>query len=106
MRTLVATLRSHPGYQPGSPDAAHRSLSLLRWGAILLLAALSLVGAAGLTAHALFTQPTTLKYLIKSGDTLFGIALRFHTTVDAIMAANPQITNPNLIRDGETLNIP
>ena len=51
-------------------------------------------------------QPTTLKYLIKSGDTLFGIALRFHTTVDAIMAANPQITNPNLIRDGETLNIP
>ncbi|SRR6266498_2082386 len=51
-------------------------------------------------------QPTTLKYLIKSGDTLFAIALRFHTTVDAIMTANPQITNANLIREGETLNIP
>jgi lysozyme len=51
-------------------------------------------------------QPTTLKYLIKSGDTLFGIALKYHTTVDAIMAANPQITNANLIREGDTLNIP
>jgi lysozyme len=47
-----------------------------------------------------------MTYCIESGDTLFGLALRFHTTVEAILAANPQITNPNLIHIGETLNIP
>jgi LysM repeat protein len=50
--------------------------------------------------------PAIIKHLIKSGDTLFAIALKYHTTVDAIVQANPQITNPNLIRDGETLTIP
>jgi lysozyme len=54
------------------------------------------------------TPPQTnfIKYLIKPGDTLFAIALAHHTTVDAIVKANPQITNPNLIFAGETLNIP
>lgn len=51
-------------------------------------------------------QSTITKHLIKSGDTLFAIALKYHTTVEAIVAANPQITNPNLIRDGDTINIP
>lgn len=49
---------------------------------------------------------TSLKQLVKPGDTLGALALQFHTTVEAIMALNPQITNPNLIRDGDTLNIP
>jgi peptidoglycan endopeptidase LytE len=44
--------------------------------------------------------------MVKSGDTLFAIALRFHTTVDAILTLNPQITNANLIRVGDILNIP
>jgi lysozyme len=47
-----------------------------------------------------------LTHCIEPGDTLFGLAMRFHTTVDAILAANPQITNPNLIRVGENLTIP
>lgn len=45
-------------------------------------------------------------YCIESGDTLFGLAVRFHTTVDAILEANPQITDPNFIRAGENLTIP
>lgn len=52
------------------------------------------------------TAMTSLQYVIKAGDTLSGLALRFHTTVEAIVSHNPQITNPNIIRDGEILNIP
>lgn len=51
-------------------------------------------------------EPEFFKYVVKSGDTLFGIALRFHTNVPAILAINPQITNANLIRVGDTINIP
>jgi len=46
------------------------------------------------------------QYMVISGDTLFAIALKFHTSVDAILALNPQITNANLIRVGDILNIP
>jgi len=51
-------------------------------------------------------EPDFFKYLIKSGDSLFGIALRFHTTVPAIQAINPQIMNANFIRAGDVINIP
>lgn len=44
-------------------------------------------------------------YRVKSGDTLSGIALRFDTSVSAIVSQN-HITNPNLIYVGELLSIP
>jgi LysM repeat protein len=47
-----------------------------------------------------------MNYRIKSGDTLSAIAKRNHTTVGALMKANPQIKNANLIYAGKTLNIP
>jgi LysM repeat protein len=40
------------------------------------------------------------------GQTLSGIAWYYGTTVQAIMYANPSITNPNLIYAGTTLCIP
>jgi LysM repeat protein len=45
-------------------------------------------------------------YRIKSGDTLSAIAQRNHTTVSALMKANPQVKNANLIIAGKSLNIP
>lgn len=43
---------------------------------------------------------------IQQGDTLSGIAQAQGTTVDALLQANPQIQDPNLIVAGEDLNLP
>jgi hypothetical protein len=45
-------------------------------------------------------------YRIQSGDTLSSLATRFHTTLAALLHANPQIRNPNLIDAGANLNLP
>ncbi|MDD4517524.1 MAG: LysM domain-containing protein [Limnochordia bacterium] len=50
--------------------------------------------------------PGTFSYTVVPGDTLFFIAQRFGTTVNAILAVNPQITNPNLIFPGQVICIP
>ena len=43
---------------------------------------------------------------VASGDTLSQIAAANNTTVEALLAANPGITNPNMIQIGQKLNIP
>ncbi|QUE86520.1 LysM peptidoglycan-binding domain-containing protein [Exiguobacterium alkaliphilum] len=48
---------------------------------------------------------TTVKYTVKSGDTLYKIATAYNTTVAKIAAAN-NITNVNLISVGQVLTIP
>ena len=45
-------------------------------------------------------------YSIKSGDSLSAIAAANGTTVDALMKANPSITDPNKISAGSTLKLP
>ena len=45
-------------------------------------------------------------YYVIKGDTLRTIAAKFNTTVDAILRANPQITNPNIIYAGQAISIP
>ena len=45
-------------------------------------------------------------YYAQSGDTLRKIAAKFNTTVDAVLRANPQISNPNVIYVGQAITIP
>lgn len=45
-------------------------------------------------------------YRVQSGDTLSGIAQDHGVSLDALIAANPQIENPNLIRPGEVVSLP
>ena len=47
-----------------------------------------------------------MSYQIKSGDSLSRIAQRHNTTVSALMKANTQIKDANLIIAGKSLNIP
>ena len=53
------------------------------------------------------SEPTYIKYKIKSGDTLSKIAKKYGTTVKAIKEANPdKIKNVNKIYAGDTIKIP
>lgn len=45
-------------------------------------------------------------YTVKASNTLFGIAQSFGVTVQQIVAANPQIVNPNIIFVGQEICIP
>ena len=48
----------------------------------------------------------TPSYTVQKGDTLFSIALRFQTSVNALLLANPDITNRNLIPVGQIIYLP
>jgi LysM repeat protein len=45
-------------------------------------------------------------YVVKSGDTLSGVARAQHVTLQRLIAANPQIKNPNRIVPGQRVTIP
>ena len=44
-------------------------------------------------------------YLVQPGDTLSGIAASHGVTLAAVEAANPRISDPNLIYPGQTVEI-
>jgi len=46
-----------------------------------------------------------LIYIVMRGDTLKSLANRFGSTVDSILASNPEIKNPNVIYEGQRLTI-
>ncbi|MBA3778365.1 MAG: LysM peptidoglycan-binding domain-containing protein [Chloroflexi bacterium] len=48
----------------------------------------------------------TQTYTVVAGDTLAAIAERFSVSVERLLDANPQITNPNLIEVGDEIRIP
>lgn len=45
-------------------------------------------------------------YQVERGDTMFEIAGRFGVSLDALIAANPQIPDPNLIFPGQEICVP
>lgn len=47
-----------------------------------------------------------MQYIIKTGDKLSKIAQKFSVPVTAILALNPQITNPDHIFIGQSIHIP
>lgn len=50
--------------------------------------------------------PGAGRYVVQPGDTLIVIANRFNTTLSALLAANRQISNPDLIYPGQIIFIP
>ncbi|MCM0650484.1 SafA/ExsA family spore coat assembly protein [Clostridium swellfunianum] len=49
-------------------------------------------------------QPIT--YTVRSGDSMWKIAVRYQIGVSEIISANRQITNPNMIYPGQRLTVP
>lgn len=75
-----------------------------RWWLFLLVMALSLNAWGG--AHAQTVEPPSRPtYMVQSGDTLFGIAVRFGVSLPALQAANPGV-DPALLQVGQRLFIP
>lgn len=74
---------------------------------LVRLALLSLTLLLLLAVSAIAQEPTPEPqvYVVEPGDTLFQIAERFGSTVEAIVAAN-DIANPSLINPGQELIIP
>jgi spore coat assembly protein SafA len=50
--------------------------------------------------------PNGQLYTVKSGDTMFFIARRFNISLQSLINANPQITDPNTIYPGQVICIP
>lgn len=60
--------------------------------------------AVGLTGEAV-SASEPLWHTVVRGDTLWGLARTYGTTVDAIVALNPDIRNPNLIYQGQKVRV-
>ncbi|CZQ87867.1 lysin motif [Trichococcus palustris] len=73
--------------------------NLIRVGQVLT------IPGTGTTPTPTPTPSTGTTYTVKSGDTLYGIALQYGVTVQQIVSAN-NIANANLIRVGQVLTIP
>ncbi|MGB0386462.1 MAG: trypsin-like peptidase domain-containing protein [Ardenticatenaceae bacterium] len=80
-------------YQPAWLGAAWP-----RWVFVLLLLLAFIVPAPASAAACTYT--------VQPGDTLSAIAARNGTTVNAIVEANPSITNPNRILVGQQIELP
>jgi peptidoglycan endopeptidase LytE len=84
--TVSALRRANP--EIGSGD-------LIYSGQVLLLPGAIIYGNNGFNT-----------YIIARGDTLKALANRFNTTVNYLMSLNPDITNANLIYEGQRLVYP
>ena len=67
----------------------------------------ALAAAALLTAA--LTPPASaagLRHTVVKGDTMWKLAVKYEVGTGEIIAANPQVSNPDLIYPGQLLNIP
>ena len=52
------------------------------------------------------TVQSARSHTVRKGDTLWGIARQYGVDLTALIRANPQIKNPNLIYPGEAVSVP
>ncbi len=62
--------------------------------------------AAEPTTASVHCPPNTFAYTVQTGDSLFTIAKKFGVSLDALLAANPQIKDPSFILPGQIVCVP
>lgn len=70
---------------------------------------LTAVVALGLILSFTAVPPTSAadtKHIVRSGDTLWKIAVKYQVGLSELIAANPQLRNPNMIYPSQTIKIP
>lgn len=69
---------------------------------------LTTLGVAALLAVSLTVSASAanLSHTVAQGDTMWKLAVKYQVGTSEIIAANPQVANPNLIYSGQILNIP
>lgn len=72
--------------------------NLIRVGQVLI------IPSGGSSTPAPAPPATTTRYTVRPGDTLYSIARRYNTTVQRLASVN-NLSNPNLIRVGQVLEI-
>ena len=103
--TAAATAPSASGQQPGNQPAAPAPGAAAPGQAAAPTAAPT--AAAAPTAQATpTTRPGQKEYVVQSGDSLFAIAQRNNTTVDALVAANNLRSRDVVLSVGQKLIIP
>ncbi len=65
-----------------------------------------LCGIAGLQLFGAGAMAATQTYTVAKGDTMWKIAVKYQVGISEMIAANPQIENPNLIYPEQVLQIP
>ncbi|WMM24272.1 LysM peptidoglycan-binding domain-containing protein [Tissierella sp. MB52-C2] len=102
------------GFNPGAVDGifgANTHSAVIAFQRSRGLVADGVVGVNTWTALGVNCNPSTtcpsgtISYTIRPGDTLFMLAQRYNTTVEAIMRVNPGI-NPNSLQIGQIICIP
>jgi len=92
---------------PNSPAAPKSSPSPAPIAAIAQNTTPTVVAAASPAPNPAPASAITLEtYTVKKGDTLAAIAHHQHCTLNALLQANPQLSNPNLLKIGQVLTIP
>lgn len=107
-----ATKKAFGGYisGPGGPTADAIPAMLSNGEFVMRAAAVKKLGTGYLSALNNgnlrgFASGGATSYKIQSGDTLSGIAAKFHTTVSALMSLNKSIKDSNKITAGQTIVI-
>ena len=65
----------------------------------------TVTGEAETAGEALPSGGSSSVYRVAQGDTLWGIARQFGLSLETLVALNPQIKNPNLIRPGDEVRV-
>ncbi|WP_205168031.1 SafA/ExsA family spore coat assembly protein [Bacillus pakistanensis] len=76
-------------------------MKTLKLVSIMLLSVTLVLGLS--TSSKVFASST---YTVKSGDTMWKIAMKYQVGVPELIEANSQLSNPNLIYPGQRLTIP